>query len=130
MNLKKKVQMILLMIVLMPILSAQTLKRNSKNSENELGIDLTKTYTGQEVQTIIDIILEEADSSIDKAYKEGYKQATVELQPEIDYWKVMYETKQNPSFSDILKFTLIGFGTGFIFGGVSGIVVGIKLPLN
>ena len=122
--------MILLLTVLMPMLSAQTSKENNKSLENELGIDLTKTYTGQEVQAIIDIIFEEADISIDKAYKEGYKQATVELQPEVEYWKTMYETRKNNTFSDYLKFSLIGFGAGFIFGGFSGIAIGIRLPIN
>jgi hypothetical protein len=130
MNLKRSLQVILLLIVLTPILSAQTLNENKKNSENELGIDLTRTYTGQEVQQIIDIILEEADASIDSAYKEGYKQATVELKPDVEYWKTLYELDHKNSFSDALKFTLIGFGSGLLLGGFSGIVVGIKIPIN
>ena len=130
MNLKRKVLMTLLMTVLIPILSAQTLNENNKNSENELGIDLTRTYTGQEVQQIIDIIFEEADISIDNAYKEGYKQATVELQPQVEYWKTMYETRKNNTFSENLRFSLIGFSSGLILGSFSGIVIGIKIPIN
>ena len=130
MNLKKKALMILLPIVLTLTLSAQTLNENKKNLDNELGIDLTKTYQGTEVQAIIDIILEEADKSIDKAYKEGYKQATVELEPEIDYWKSMYKTKKNNSFNDCIKYTLIGFGSGLLLGGYSGITIGIHIPVN
>ena len=122
--------MILLLIVLTPTLSAQTLNENKKNSENELGIDLTRTYTGQEVQQIIDIILEEADASIDAAYKEGYKQATVELKPDVEYWKTMYETSKKNNFSEVLKFTLIGFGSGLILGTYSGVVIGIHIPFN
>lgn len=130
MNLKKKLLMTLLLIVLTLTLSAQTLNENKKNSENELGIDLTKTYQGTEVQAIIDIILEEADKSIDKAYKEGYKQATVELEPEVEYWKTMYETRKKDSFTDNLKFTLIGFGSGMLLGGYAGITIGLKIPVN
>lgn len=130
MNLKQKLLRLLLVIALMPMLSAQTLNENKKNSVNELGIDLTKTYTGQEVQTIIDIIFEEADISIDNAYKEGYKQATVELQPDIDYWKTMYETRKNNTFSDNLRFCLLGFGAGIVLGGVSGFSIGIRIPFN
>lgn len=130
MNLKRKVLMTLLMTVLIPILSAQTLNENNKNSENELGIDLTRTYTGQEVQQIIDIIFEEADISINNAYKEGYKQATVELQPQVEYWKTMYETRKNNTFSENLRFSLIGFSSGLILGSFSGIVIGIKIPIN
>lgn len=130
MNLKKKVLMTLLPIVLILTLSAQTLKENRKNLDNDLGIDLTKTYTGPEVQAIIDIILEEADTSIDNAYKEGYKQATVELEPEVEYWKTMYKTRKNNSFSDNLKFTLIGFGSGLLLGGYAGVTIGVKIPTN
>lgn len=83
-----------------------------------------------EVQAIIDIILEEADTSIDNAYKEGYKQATVELEPEVEYWKSMYKTRKNNSFSDNLRFTLIGFGSGLILGGYAGIMIGVNVPLN
>ena len=130
MNLKRKALMTLLPIVLILTLSAQTLNENKKNLENELGIDLTKTYTGKEVQQIIDIILEEADISIDNAYKEGYKQATVELGPEVEYWKTMYETRKKNSFSDNLKFTLIGFGSGLLLGGYTGVTIGLKIPVN
>lgn len=130
MNLKRNLQVILLLIVLTPILSAQTLNENKKNSENELGIDLTRTYTGQEVQQIIDIILEEADTSIDSAYKEGYKQATVELKPEVEFWKTLYETNKKNSFSEALKYALLGFGSGFLVGGFSGVYIGLKIPVN
>lgn len=130
MNLKRKALMILLPIVLILTLSAQTSNENKKNSENELGIDLTRTYTGKEVQEIINIILEEADISIDNAYKEGYKQATVELEPEVEYWKTMYDTRKKNSFSDILKFTIIGFSSGLLLGGYTGVTIGMKIPIN
>lgn len=126
MNLKKCLLMILLTTALTLTLSAQTSVKSRKNSANELGIDLTRTYSGQEVQAIIDIILEEADVSIDKAYKEGYKQATVELKPEVEYWKSRYNSSNENIFSDKLKFALIGFGSGFLFGGY----VGLKIPIN
>lgn len=130
MNLKRKLLMILLPIVLILTLSAQTSNENKKNLENELGIDLTKTYQGTEVQAIIDIILEEADKSIDTAYKEGYKQATVELQPEVEYWKAMYNTRRKNSFSDNLKCSLLGFSAGLLLGGYAGITIGIRVPIN
>lgn len=131
MNLKKNLLMILLMIVLTQMLSAQELSNNKKNLENELGIDLTRTYNGDEVNEIINIILEEADNTIDSAYKEGYKQATVELQPEIIYWKTLYETTQNNNKSELLKknliWNMIGFTTGCFLGGTAGFSIGINL---
>ena len=83
-----------------------------------------------EVQALIDIILEEADISIDRAYKEGYKQATVELQPDIDFWKTMYTEKKRSSVSDIFKYSLIGFGSGLAIGCVGGFCIGFKIPIN
>lgn len=130
MNLKKKLLMILLPIVLILTLSAQTSNENKKHLDNDLGIDLKKSYQGTEVQAIIDIILEEADNSIDAAYKEGYKQATVELQPEVEYWKAMYNTRRKNSFSDNLKCSLLGFSAGLLLGGYAGITIGVRVPLN
>lgn len=130
MSLKKCLLMILQVTVLTLTLSAQTSNTNKKNLGNELGIDLTKKYQGSEVQAIIDIILEEADLSIEKAYKEGYKQATVELQPEAEYWKTLYQTRKENTFSDNLKYSIIGFGTGFLLGGCSGFSLGYKLNVN
>lgn len=65
---------------------------------------------------IISIILEEADISIDKAYKEGYKQATVELKPELEYYKTLYTEQKKKSFKDIFIYAGISFGIGFLTG--------------
>ena len=126
MNLKKCLLMTLLLIVLTLTPSAEMLSKSKKSFDNDLGIDLKKTYSGQEVQSIIDIILEEADVSIDKAYKEGYKQATVELKPEVEYWKSRYNSSVQNVFSDKIKFALVGFGSGFLVGGC----IGLKIPIN
>lgn len=91
---------------------------------------MNKSYQGTEVQKIIEIVLEEADKSIDNAYKEGYKQATLELQPEVEYWKTMYQVKKGNTISNNIKFTLIGFGAGFLLGGAGGIAVGMRMPIN
>ena len=130
MNLKKCLLMTLLLTVLMLTLSAQTSNKSKTTSDNELGIDLTKTYSGQEVQAIIDIILEEADVSIEKAYKEGYKQATVELKPEIIYWQTRYNSSANTDFTTKLKIGIVSFGSGFLVGGYSGYMLGCRFPFN
>lgn len=130
MNLKKRLLTTLLLTVLILTPSAQTSKKSKTISASELGIDLNKTYKGTEVQRIIEIVLEEADKSIDNAYKEGYKQATLELQPEVEYWKTMYQTRKGNSISSNIKFSLIGFGAGFLLGGAGGLAIGIKLPIN
>lgn len=130
MNLKRKLLMILLQTVLILTLSAQTLKTNKKNLENELGIDLTRTYDGDEVAEIISIILDEADNSIEIAYKEGYKQATVELQPEVTYWKTLYEESKTNDVKKNLQWMLISLGSGFIIGGTTGFTLGLNIPVN
>ncbi len=114
----------------MPMLSAQTSQKSKKNLENELGIDLTKTYSGDEVNEIISIILDEADNSIEAAYKEGYKQATIELKPEVEYWKTLYEKQKENKLSDYITCISISFASGFIAGGFSGYSIGIKVPIN
>lgn len=90
-----------------------------------------KTYTGNEVNEFINIILEEADLSIDKAYKEGYKQATVELKPEIEYWKTLYnETQKINRDENIKKYlisNIIGLTFGCALGGVTGFSIGINI---
>ena len=79
---------------------------------------------------MIDIIFEEADNSIESAYKEGYKQATVELQPEITYWKSLYDYKKADVFSNSMKASIISAGAGFILGSFIGWTIGIKIPIN
>ena len=130
MSLKKRLLTTLLLTALIPALSAETSKKSNQISATELGIDLNKSYQGTEVQKIIEIVLEEADKSIDNAYKEGYKQATLELQPEVEYWKTMYQVKKGNTISNNIKFTLIGFGAGFLLGGAGGIAVGMRIPIN
>ena len=76
---------------------------------------------------MLNIVLEEADESIDKAYKEGYKQATIELEPEVVYWKTLYEERKKNTFNTNLKFGLIGFGSGFLIGGITGFAIRINL---
>lgn len=128
MNLKRNLLMILLPIALTLTLSAQTLKESKKNLDNDLGIDSTKTYKGNEVQQIIDIILEESDLGIESAYKEGYKQATVELQPQIEYWKTLFQENQSLYQKEKLQSNLTFLGAGLIVGsGITGIIFSLKI---
>ena len=74
--------------------------------------------------------MEEADASIDNAYKEGYKLATVELKPEIEYWKSRYETRKKNALNNDIKFALIGFGSGFVMGSFTGFSIGTRFTIN
>lgn len=82
------------------------------NSESVLEIDLNRTYNAKEVQSMIDIILEEADIAIEHSYKEGYKQATVEFKPELEYWKERYESLNTSLWKKNLTYSLVSFGIG------------------
>lgn len=103
---------------------------NKITSDSVLETSSQKTYTRKEVQSIIDIVLDEADISIKNAYQEGYKQATLELLPEVEYYKTMYNNQKNIILTEKLKLSLITVSAGFIIGNFSGIMLGINLPLN
>jgi hypothetical protein len=42
----------------------------------------------------------------------------------------MYETRKKNSYSDNIKFTLIGLGSGLVLGTYTGITIGLKIPVN
>ena len=100
---------------------------NNRISAKELGIDLTKTYSGSEVEEIINIIFDEADSSIVNAYNEGYKQATLELQPTIDVLNYRLDTYESNSFKSYVTTASLSFGLGILIGGFAGFNIKLKL---
>lgn len=80
-----------------------------------------------EVQELIDIILEEADIVIKESYEEGYKQATLELKPDVEYWKFKYESLEKNNLKQSITIGSISFGIGLLIGTVSGLCISIKL---
>lgn len=100
---------------------------NKTNLENELGIDLTKTYSGEEVSSLVEIILEEADTSIQKAYYEGYKQANLELLPKIEVLKYQVDHAKEMKIQNYITAATIGFGVGCLTGGAIGFNIQVKL---
>lgn len=121
-NSKKLLQAILLMLMLIRPMFSQEFQKNKQSLENEFGIDLTKNYSGQEVIELLNIVIEEADTSIANAYQEGYKQAVVELQPDIEYWKLKAEEKT--SWKKNLSYMISGFAIG------TGLGICITLQFN
>lgn len=59
-----------------------------------LTLDLTRSYSAQEVQKILQIVQEEYEKSIDTAFAEGYKQGLLEALPQKEYYKVLSEDLQ------------------------------------
>ena len=118
---------LLIMLQTLPIYS-ETGAALSNDSVPKYGIDLNKRYTGQEVQELINIVLEEAEKSIAESYNAGYKQAVLSYKPEVEYWKakalgVEAELKKQKIKSWL--YCLGGVSIGFL-GGM-GIGFGMRL---
>lgn len=77
------------LLILLPIRSESQQSRTT--SGNEFGIDLTRTYTGDEVAVMLDIVAEEADRAIENAYQEGYKAAVLEYAPQNEGLRTLSE---------------------------------------
>lgn len=124
---KKLLLLMLLLSILIPI-QAQTLPENKANLENELGIDLNRTYKGTEVLEIVQIILEESDAAIEESYNEGFKAATLKFVPEIESLNVQienkniqinnlqfkYEEERKQSMKKMISSGLTGFAIGIV----------------
>ena len=130
MKLKKWLLVTLFQIVLILTLSAQVSDKNKINSGSVLETSSQKTYTRKEVQAIIETVLDEADISIKNAYQEGYKQATLELLPEVEYYKTLYNSQKKTIINEKLKISLIGLSTGFLLGNCTGFYIGVNIPTN
>lgn len=125
----------LLLTLLFLTLTTQTsfAQKNTKSEtifENEYGIDLDRSYTGSELLELIQIVEQEAEQAIDKAFNEGYKQGLLSAAPDAEYWR----TKATKYESEIIRlkknkwlYALGGFGAGFIAGG--GITLAVRLRL-
>lgn len=126
---KSKTLLLLSLLVILPISKIFCeQKQNQKTTlEKEFKIELKKqNYSVEEVQNIIQIILEESDNYIEESYNNGYKQATLELKPELDYWKTKYDNQISSLWKDRLKFSFLSVGVGFSVGIGSGILISLK----
>ena len=84
----KLVPTILLLLLAMQVSYAGNGSQLPSGSESKYGVDLTKSYTGKEVQALIDIVVEESEKSIEAAYNAGYKQGVLAYKPDVEYWKI------------------------------------------
>lgn len=71
---------------------------------------------------LVEEITADAEDAISESYAEGYKAATLELLPEIEYQKALNEQLQNESIA-IEKEHRKGRWTAGLIGGVTGLVV-------
>ena len=119
---------ILLMLLVMQMSYAGNGSRSPNSSGSRYGIDLMKSYTGKEVQALIDIVVEESEKSIDEAYNAGYKQGILAYKPDAEYWKVKAQGFEKELHRKTIKnwmFCLSGVSIGFL-GGI-GLGIGLRL---
>ena len=127
-KLNKRLRAILLLLPLVLTLYAEKSNPSPTASGSKFGIDLTRNYTGHEVQELLDIVVEEAEKSITEAYNAGYKQGVIEFKPDVSYWKTKAEEYERQFLLEYRKkwrWALSGFGIG-ILGG-AGITIGVRL---
>ena len=127
-KLNRRLQLILLLLPLVLTLYAESVNLLPNASEMKFRLDSTKSYTAQEVQELLDIVVEEAEKSITEAYNAGYKQGVIEFKPDVSYWKTKAEEYERQFLLEHRKkwrWALSGFGIG-ILGG-AGITIGVRL---
>ena len=76
-----------LLILLMLPLIAQTSPPSNPDSGSAFGIDLLASYSGAEVEAMLQVAAEEADKAIETAYTKGYHAAELEFGPKVAYWE-------------------------------------------
>ena len=119
---------ILSMLLVMQTIWAGNGNQSPNGFDPKYGIDLTKSYTGKEVQALIDIVVEEAEISIDEAFNAGYKQGILAYKPDAEYWKVKAQSFEKELRKKTIKnwmFCLSGVSIG-ILGGI-GLGIGLRL---
>lgn len=107
----KKIQAVLVCLLMMFQLSANQQTKQKTNSDKGFEIDLTKTYSGYQVQQLLNIVLEEADIAIDKATEKGYLIAAEER----DALQKKYDHEKKYRWLYVAGGVLLG---GLIVGGV------------
>jgi hypothetical protein len=119
---------ILSMLLVMQMSYAGNGSRSPNGLDGKYGIDLTKNYSGKEVQALIDIVVEEAEISIDEAFNAGYKQGILAYKPDAEYWKVKAQGFEKELRKKTIRnwmFCLSGVSIGFL-GGI-GLGIGLRL---
>lgn len=103
------------------------MNEKKNNSENEFGIDLNKNYSGAEVLELIEIVMEEAEKSITQSYQEGYKQGVLEYKPDMEYYKMLYESIKDQNKKTLWQNNLLSLSIGLIAGTYGGFLLTTQL---
>lgn len=129
MRLKTLPLMCLFLTLAMQTSFAQPRTESELTSAGGYGIDLHRNYSGSEVAELLQIVEQEAEAAIDRAFDEGYKQGLLASAPDAEYWRIkagQYETEIMRLNRKRWLFALGGFGAGFITGGGLGLSVRLQ----
>ena len=129
MRLKALLLTLLFLMLTMQTSFAQKKTESEPTSENEYGIDLTKSYTGSEILELIQIVEQEAELAIDQAFNEGYKQGLLASAPDAEYWRVkslQYESEITRLKKEKWLYAFGGLGVGFLVGGGIGFTIRLQ----
>lgn len=98
--------------------------QSNRDFGREYGIDLTRKYTGVELNNLFKIVFEEVDVSIDTAFSEGYKSGLLDCEPT----NAVLEKKNTELETELKKYkekALVpwwsipaGFFVGFVCGEI------------
>ena len=108
---------------------AEKKRESEPTSESGLGIDLTRNYTGSEMAELLQIVEQEAERAIDRAFDEGYKQGLLAAAPDAEYWRVkasQYQAEITRLKKEKWLFAFGGLGAGFLVGGGFGFSVRLR----
>lgn len=129
MRLKTLLPLTLCLVLTTQTIFAQKGTDSKPTSASEYGIDLNRNYTGSQVERLIQIVEQEAEQAIDRAFNDGYKQGLLAGVPEAEYWRVkatQYEAENKRLKRERWIFGFGGLGMGFLFGGGFGFTIRLQ----
>lgn len=110
------------LMLLAVLISTMPLWAEFRQSSETKPITISRTYSAEQVIKLVEEISADAEDAIAESYAEGYKAATLELLPEIEYQKALNERLQQESLA-IEKAHRKGRWTAGLIGGGTGLVV-------
>ena len=116
-TLKHKTWLMLLAV----LISTMPLWAESRQSSETKPITISRTYSAEQVIKLVEEITADAEDAIAESYAEGYKAATLELLPEIEYQKALNERLQKECLA-IEKAHRKGRWTAGLIGGGAGLL--------
>lgn len=81
------------------------------------------------MEALLQIVSEEAEAAIDRAFDEGYKQGLLVSVPETEYWKMRagaYQAEITRFKNERWLFAAGGLGAGFIVGSGFGFTIRLQ----